>query len=1571
MSASEMKYVEGLINNMKVIQKILPPSPLRLLGSGSRQQTLSRPGSSSGGASLLLRKRLTPTLLVLLAALAVGLLFLLPGGLLQAQQDNMTTVSYAENGEGPVATFTATDPEGDTVTWDLETGADMEEFEISEDGVLTFESPPDFEAATGSGADNTNIYEVTVTATDDADRPNTETFAVTVEVTDVDEDGEVSWTVDPDGAAEPTLSANDPDGTPPQKPIMQFQVGATLVASMTDGDMDGAEKSVTVATGRWQWYRSSSKTSLGSIIADETNARYDVTTDDQGRYLHVKAFYNVGTGREESASLASDYPVLADRSNNDAPEFASTSVAREVNEGDKGITVGAPVTATDDVRNALNYVLSGTDAASFEIDQMTGQIKTTADLDYEMPIDINHPGSPGNAAGNNEYIVTVTATDSAGAPTATVATVTIKIKNVDQKPGFTTGNRMVTVNEDITVLDGDNNDSADDFMGENVYAATDPEESLVALSLMGNDGGMFRLNSARVLTFTMAPDYEEPMDANEDNVYEVTVRATDSTRMYADRMVTVTVIDVNEAPEIMEGQGRNSIDYIENGTDPVATFTATDPEGDTVTWDLETGADMEEFEISEDGVLTFESPPDFEAATGSGAGNTNIYEVTVTATDDADRPNTETFAVTVEVTDVDEDGEVSWTVDPDGAAEPTLSANDPDGTPPQKPIMQFQVGATLVASMTDGDVTGAVKTNVNNLTWQWYRSSSKTSLGSIIADETNARYDVTTSDQGRYLHVKASYNVGTGREESASLASDYPVLADRSNNDAPEFASTSVAREVNEGDKGITVGAPVTATDDVRNALNYVLSGTDAASFEIDQMTGQIKTTADLDYEMPIDINHPGSPGNAAGNNEYIVTVTATDSAGAPTATVATVTIKIKNVDQKPGFTTGNRMVTVNEDITVLDGDNNDSADDFMGENVYAATDPEESLVTLSLMGNDGGMFRLNSARVLTFTMAPDYEEPMDANEDNVYEVTVRATDSTRMYADRMVTVTVIDVNEAPMIIVGGLGISGMSTVSYDENGTGSVATYTASGPEAASARWSLSGDDSGDFSIGQRTGVLTFRTSPDYEDPADADTNNVYMVTVKATDSENNMAELNVMVRITDVEGVLAISGQSSIDYDENGTGAVTTYTASGPDAGPAVWSLSGDDAGDFSISTAGVLSFNSPPDFEAPVDADTNNEYMVTVEATGSENSMDELSVTVTVTDVEGVLAISGLSSIDYAENGTGAVTTYTASVSDAGPAVWSLSGDDAGDFSISTAGVLSFNSPPDFEAPADADTNNEYIATVKAEAGGEMETLEVTVMVTNMEEDGTVTLSSMTPVAGTAVTASLTDPDMVMEDSVMWQWSKSMTMDGTFMDIPNAMSMSYTPTAADGDYHLRATATYADGYDSGNEEMATTTNAVVSNSAPTFTDGATATRMVDENSEAGTAVGAPVAATDADTDDTLTYSLSGGDATYFSIDTSTGQITVGAGAMLDYEMKPSYMVTVMVDDGSGASNSSASINVTINVTDVDEEQTLLERYDADDSGQIDKPEVIQAINEYLEAGPGAPSRDDVIAVINLYLG
>ena len=201
------------------------------------------------------------------------------------------------------------------------------------------------------------------------------------------------------------------------------------------------------------------------------------------------------------------------------------------------------------------------------------------------------------------------------------------------------------------------------------------------------------------------------------------------------------------------------------------------------------------------------------------------------------------------------------------------------------------------------------------------------------------------------------------------------------------------------------------------------------------------------------------------------------------------------------------------------------------------------------------------------------------------------------------------------------------------------------------------------------------------------------------------------------------------------------------------------------------------------------------------------------------------------------------------------------------------------------------------------------------------GTVRLSTQEPLVGEAITATVTDADSGVTGQT-WQWQKSMTTDGTFMDISDATSMSYTPTADDVSYYLRVTVTYTDKYRSGRtaESMATS-SMVVANNAPEFAAD-TATRMIEENSAAGTAVGDPVMATDADADDTLTYALSGNDTMYFTIDDSTGQIMVGMDTMLDYEAeKMTYMVTVTATDDSEAPNSSASIAVAINVTNVNE--------------------------------------------------
>ena len=110
---------------------------------------------------------------------------------------------------------------------------------------------------------------------------------------------------------------------------------------------------------------------------------------------------------------------------------------------------------------------------------------------------------------------------------------------------------------------------------------------------------------------------------------------------------------------------------------------------------------------------------------------------------------------------------------------------------------------------------------------------------------------------------------------------------------------------------------------------------------------------------------------------------------------------------------------------------------------------------------------------------------------------------------------------------------------------------------------------------------------------------------------------------------------------------------------------------------------------------------------------------------------------------------------------------------------------------------------------------------------------------------------------------------------------------------------------------------------NSPPAFDDGAgPLTRSVAENSPADTAVGSAVAATDPD-GDTLAYTLTGADASSFTVDGS-GQIKIGQGTSLDYETTTSYSVTVNVSDGKDATGGQdtaidASVNVTINVTDV----------------------------------------------------
>ena len=243
-------------------------------------------------------------------------------------------------------------------------------------------------------------------------------------------------------------------------------------------------------------------------------------------------------------------------------------------------------------------------------------------------------------------------------------------------------------------------------------------------------------------------------------------------------LALVAALTVMLAANPVWGQNDSTIEYAENGTDPVATFTADDPEGATsITWSLAADAtidgveteditDAGDFAIDDEtGELTFAiggtagASPDYENPAGGAAGDSNTYKVVVLAADAATGGQTGYYKVTVNVTNVDEPGTV------------TLATSTTNGTP------QYLVGATLTATAEDGDITNATQTftadvtgEVTGVVWRWY------SGGTMItgADAQDNTYTLQESDAGKHIRAVVYYVV-TGNIDQDTAEEDHRI----------------------------------------------------------------------------------------------------------------------------------------------------------------------------------------------------------------------------------------------------------------------------------------------------------------------------------------------------------------------------------------------------------------------------------------------------------------------------------------------------------------------------------------------------------------------------------------------------------------------------------------------------------------------------------------------------------------------------------------------------------------------------------------------------------------------------
>ena len=484
------------------------------------------------------------------------------------------------------------------------------------------------------------------------------------------------------------------------------------------------------------------------------------------------------------------------------------------------------------------------------------------------------------------------------------------------------------------------------------------------------------------------------------------------------------------------------------------------------------------------------------------------------------------------------------------------------------------------------------------------------------------------------------------------------------------------------------------------------------------------------------------------------------------------------------------------------------------------------------------------------------------------------------------------------------------------------VGRCSVSDPEGATAAWSLSGADMGLFEIGG--GVLRLGDAPDHQDPGDADRDNVYEVTVHAAVG-GHVAEEPVSVTVTDVDEPPVVEGAAVVLVSENSVGVVATYMASDPEGADVTLRLtSADDAADFVLDSGGGLSFVASPDYESPVDGDRDNVYEVTVEAAAG-GLVSQLQVAVTVQDIDEKPTLdpgSCAPASSVAENTVGgSVCTFRAADPEGRPLRWRVSGPDAGSFELSGSGTsrslrLRSGVVLDFEAQSSYSVDVEVVddgpAMHRVSAG-------VTLDVVNVDEPGSVQLSTRLPREGSPLTAELDDDDGPSQ--ISWQWQRR---DGSWQDIADAVSQTYEPTSDDVGFALWAVASYVDGpFGSGRATSAATSPVrppAPANQPPEFTDPALGCEAPEDRA-VGLLRSCVAAATDPDGGDTVEYRIeqAGGEA-LFEVDTS-GRIRTTQ--RLDYETAPSHTFQVVASDGQLEDR--ITVTVTVTVVNVDEAETV----------------------------------------------
>jgi VCBS repeat-containing protein len=453
---------------------------------------------------------------------------------------------------------------------------------------------------------------------------------------------------------------------------------------------------------------------------------------------------------------------------------------------------------------------------------------------------------------------------------------------------------------------------------------------------------------------------------------------------------------------------------------------------------------------------------------------------------------------------------------------------------------------------------------------------------------------------------------------------------------------------------------------------------------------------------------------------QLVFSFTATDNEGAVSAPgFATITVTGANdapIAEDDDVQT-NENTILNGDVFEDNSDGEDEDidinDDFSVVEVNGNAANVGNEITLA----SGALLTLNADGIFTYNPNGQFDT-LGAGQSATDTYTYTIEDTQGASDTATVTVTVRGVNDAPVI-------TSPNAINIAENTT-AVQTLTASDVDSDGPfNFFLTGNGADDalFAI-DINGNLSFQTPPDFENPLDAGNNNIYNVEVAVSDGANTTTQL-IAVSVSDVnDNAPEITSATTVNVVENTT-AVQQVTVSDADTvGGQFFSLTGNGADDalFTIDANGNLSFQTPPDFENPIDTGTDNVYNIVVAVFDGVTTTTQ-AITVNVDDAnDNAPVITSPSTASVVENTTFALQVTVNDVDTVGVQFFTLTGNGADDvlFAIDANGNLSFRNAPDFENRLDVGADNTYDVDVAVFDGVNTTTTQaIAVNVTNVNE------------------------------------------------------------------------------------------------------------------------------------------------------------------------------------------------------------------------------------------------------------